>query len=163
MKSSPRPPGILAWELPGVQAVLRAPRPKPAFGADWALVVFCTFAAPLAVVLTGLLHPGISPVGIWLAACCLFFAGLALALRLERPPPRRVFDARAAIERTGAMPGERIELRSLYSEPETGLGVPGIAAGMSRAEVLEQLAKLRERGDLSGTEHASVRRALLGE
>jgi len=39
----------------------------------------------------------------------------------------------------------------------------GIAPGMSRAGVLEQLARLRERGDLSGAEYLRARQRLLGE
>jgi hypothetical protein len=39
----------------------------------------------------------------------------------------------------------------------------GIVPGMSRPDILEQLAKLRERGDLSGAEYARARWDLLGE
>jgi hypothetical protein len=51
-----------------------------------------------------------------------------------------------------------------WAPPETlEIQYEGIVPGMSRAEVLEQLAKLRERGDLSGAEYLRARRELLGE
>jgi len=40
------------------------------------------------------------------------------------------------------------------------LDLPGVVPGMSRPELLEQLAKLREQGDLSGNEHGRVLRSL---
>ncbi len=112
----------------------------------------------------------------WLSACGFFFTGLGLALRLEPLPPRPVFEARGdgddmrnfsgpAMRGLGSS-ADRNLADSLYetpAEPELGVPqLPGLAAGMSRAEVLEQLAKLREQGDLSGTEYERARHELLG-
>ena len=48
-------------------------------------------------------------------------------------------------------------MRPIFSDVELSLlDLPGIAAGMSPPAILEQLAKLRERGDLSGTEYLRV-------
>lgn len=44
-----------------------------------------------------------------------------------------------------------------------GMQLPGILPGMSPPEILEQLAKLRERGDLSGGEYLRARRLLVGD
>jgi hypothetical protein len=50
--------------------------------------------------------------------------------------------------------GGDIEMRPIYSDSElSALDLPGIAPGMSAPEILEQLAKLREQGDLSGSEY----------
>lgn len=155
---------IPAWELPGVRARLRRPQVETDLGADWASVIFCCFAAPPALVLAGLLHAGTWPVAFWLAACGSFYSGLALALRLEPLPPRRVFEPRLGtsertletFERTldARGHGDEIEMRPIYSDTElSALDLPGIAPGMSTPEILEQLAKLREQGDLSGSEY----------
>jgi hypothetical protein len=161
MESFPRSSATPPWELPGVRAALGAPRPEPQLGVDWACVVFCTVAAPPALILAGLLHPGASPVAFWLAACVCFFTGLGLALRLEPLPPRRVF----ALRRTG----DEIDMRDLVIDggaegaDADWLELPGIVPGMSRPEILEQLAKLRERGDLSGGEYLQARQRLVGD
>lgn len=42
-------------------------------------------------------------------------------------------------------------------------GLPGIVPGMSRPEILEQLAKLREQGDLSGGEYLRACQRLVGD
>ena len=145
MKGSPRSSAAAAWELPGVQAVLRQPRRLPELGADWALVVFCTFAGPPALLVAGLLHAGSAPVLFWIAACVLFFTGLGLTLRLEPLPPRRVLAARR--------PGAEM-LTTLAALELDELELPDISPGMSRSDILEQLAKLREQGKLSGPEYA---------
>jgi hypothetical protein len=161
MERPPRSLTIPAWELPGVRARLRAPQPWAGLatrvGADWAAVVFLWFAAPPALVLAGLLHAGTWPLGFWLAACGSFFTGLVLALRLEPLPPRRVL-APSDLPEAGPAPEARghggIEMRAMFSDAELSvLDLPGIAPGMSPAEVLEHLAKLREQGDLSGNEY----------
>lgn len=156
MNASPRSAGaagaaLRARDLPGVQAALRVPRRAPEIGGDWALVVFCTFGAPPALVLAGLLHAGSTPVLFWLAACASFFSGLTLSLRLRPLPPRRVFDA-------GHLAADAFA-RSERLDPE----LPGLAPGVSRAELLERLAKLREQGELSGREYdRAVARLLPG-
>jgi len=165
MESPLRPSAIPAWELAGVRALLDAPRPTPQLGLDWALAVFCTFAAPPAVMVAGLLHPGAWPVLFWLAACGFLFAGLGMASRLEPLPPRPVLETRRPRARRPAAP--EIERRTIFPEPRRdGLDgiftpeLPGIEIAMSRSEILERLAKLRERGDLSGREYLRARRRL---
>ncbi len=152
------------WTLPGVRAVVDAPRPSIHAGMDWAAVVFFTFAAPPVFVVLGLLlHVGRadgSPIVFWAAACASFFVGLGLSLRLAPIPPRRVFDGPALRRQLDSQGGE-IEMRPLFAEglePE----LPGILPGMSRSDVLEQLAKLREQGSLSNAEHESAVQKLLG-
>jgi len=166
MKGAPRSLPIPGWKLPGVRARQRERPPSAELGVDRAVVVFCMFAAPPALVLAGLIHAGQWPVGFWLAACAYFFTGLTLALRLEPMPPRRVFDPSAfadPVEPPGH--GDEIEMRPILGDAESSvLDLPGIAPGMSTPEVLEQLAKLREQGDLSGNEyHRALARLDLGE
>lgn len=161
MKGSPRSSGIRPWDLPGVRDLHDAPRVRTNLGLDWAAVVFCTFGAPPALVLAGLLHPAGPPVTLWLAAVACFFTGLVLSLRLQPLPPRPVFAARVWGEVPAsdvAHPGAAtaLELHALLSEPEAELSLPGVHPGMSRSEMLEQLAKLREQGDLSNAEYADA-------
>jgi len=156
-----RSPAIPAWELPGVRARLRATQPGAEIGADRASVAVCLFVAPPALLLSGVIHAGPWPLGFWLAACTSFFTGLLLALRLEPLPPRRVFepsDSSHALDARGAGGhGDEIEMRPiLWNAAASVLDLPGIAAGMSTPEILEQLAKLREQGDLSGNEYHRV-------
>jgi len=135
--------------------MLRAPLRCTELGADWASVVFCLFAAPPALVLAGLIHAGTSPLTFWLLACGSFFTGLVLALRLEPLPPRRIFEPSDPTDELGARgPGDDIQMRPILPDVELSvLDLPGIAAGMSTPDILEQLAKLREQGDLSGSEY----------
>ncbi|NNL65640.1 MAG: hypothetical protein HKP30_05315 [Myxococcales bacterium] len=161
MKGSPRSSGIRPWDLPGVRALRDAPRVRANLGLDWAAVVFCTFGAPPALVLAGLMHPTGSPVALWLSAVACFFTGLTLSLRLRPLPPRPVFAARAWGDVPEPATSPRVaavglQLHSLLAEPEAELSLPGVRAGMSRAELLEQLAKLREQGDLSNAEYAAA-------
>lgn len=156
MKGSPRSSHIPAWDLPGVQEIRNTRRQRASLGLDWALVVFCTFGAPPALVVAGLLSGGGSPVVFWLGACGVFFTGLALSLRLRPLPPRPVFASAAPVAPDALA---RPALFELGIEPD----LPGIAPGMSRPELLEQLAKLRERGDLSNAEYAEALYRLLGE
>jgi len=126
------------------------------------VAVFCTFAAPPAVMVAGLLHRGAWPVGFWLAACAFLFTGLGLSLRLDPLPPRRVLETpRPGARRRSASEFAR---RARVADAERCgpwvLDLPGIHAGMSRSEMLEQLAKLREQGDLSGREYLRARREL---
>jgi hypothetical protein len=113
-------------------------------------------------VLAGLLHESGSPVAHWLAACGFFFTGLALSLRLQPLPPRRIFATEPWAE-AGPHIEEGIELRPIPTDLELECGLPGVVAGMSRPELLEQLAKLREQGDLSNTEYEQALHHLLGE
>jgi hypothetical protein len=169
MKGSPHP-AVRAADLPGVRALREAPRPAASAGLDRALAVLFTFGAPPALVLSGLWVRGTgvdgSPGAFWLAACAFFFTGLVLSLRLRPLPPRRILPARDVDAPTeipmrpifpDAAPTEAFGLRSEMSE------TLGIHPEMSRCEILEQLAKLRERGDLSGGEYARVRRELVGD
>jgi hypothetical protein len=168
MKGSPRPAAAAATpkELPGVRALREAPPPRPAAGAVWALAVFCAVAAPPALVGAGLwlrLAGGPNaPVALWLAACGFFFAGLALSLRLRPLPPRLVLPVRARRRRSHRGTPQEIPMRPLF-EDTLETEVPGLRPDMSRAELLEHLAKLREQGDLSNTEWLRAQRALLGD
>ena len=163
MRVFPPPSAVAPWDLPGIQELRHSAPPRPALGADWALVVFCTFAAPPAMVLVGLLNFGSAPVAFWLAACALFFTGLALSLRLEPLPPKRVFDA-AAVDRRATPARILLRMRPMEQEKEPmETWLPDLEPGLSRAAILEQLAKLRERGDLSNAELVRARQELLGE
>lgn len=166
MKGSPRSAARPPEELPGVRALREAPPPRPGGGAEWALAVFCTFAAPPALVGAGLwlhlIRAETAPVALWLGACAFFFAGLALSLRLDPLPPRRILDVRAIRRRAPRASPQQIPVRPLFADA-LEKELPGIRPGMSPAEVLEQLAKLREQGDLSNAEWERARRGLLGD
>jgi len=164
MQGAPRPALRPPEDLPGVRALREAPPPRPGGGARLALAVFCTFAAPPALLGAGVwlhvIQAKTAPVALWLAACGSFFAGLVLSLRLDPLPPRRILDVRMRRRGPRADNPQEIPMQPLFADAlETPL--PGIRPGMSPAAILEQLAKLREQGDLSHGEWERARRTLV--
>lgn len=156
-----------AWDLPGVREIRATPPEQANLGLGWAAVVFCTFGAPPALVLAGLVAGGEAPVGFWVAACGFFFLGLGLSLTLRPLPPRRVFRPRGSLTKGGAR--KAMAARRAASAERFQFGAelreefPTLSADLSRVELLEQLAKLREQGDLSNAEFRAALKGLLGE